>query len=54
MNKRHEKYVRMMDTMKHNYDCKGNCRYQVQCALDAAWQELEECLLHEDRRRKLR
>jgi len=35
----------------HNYDCKGNCRYKLQCALDAAWEELEECLNYDMERR---
>jgi hypothetical protein len=40
------------ETVKHNYDCNGDCRYNLQCAIDAAWQELEECLLHEEGRVK--
>ena len=35
---------------KHSWNCKGNCRYNLQCALDAAWQTLEELLQYENER----
>ena len=29
---------------KHNWNCPGNCRHEIQCELDACWQRLEEAL----------
>ena len=29
---------------KHNWNCEGGCRCEVQCELDACWQRLEEAL----------
>jgi len=36
----------------HNWNCKGNCRYNVQCELDARWQTLEEAIEHDKTRRE--
>jgi len=36
---------------EHNWNCKGHCRHNVQCELDARWQTLEEAIEHDEARR---